>query len=300
MLIITSMKEARCAVILQRLTYSLAVSLLILSVVTFHVLSTTNGFADSTTSATASVTVAAACTLTSGSDHDTAHAATIPAGTYKENIGLTTFSVVCNDPSGYSIYAVGYSNNEFGNTNLLYADRSITGVDIATGIATSGSSSAWAMKLSTVESSNSPSILSDTNGSFDNYHIVPNTYTKVASLTPITTTNQNSSFVATYATYATGTQIAGTYNGKVKYTLVHPANGEVQYGPKDCPANKICYFPNAGNDVVDNMGDQDVETYPTFWAPNYIRPGYGFAGWSNAHDYIVNKPIYLALAKLSR
>ena len=153
------------------------------------------------------------------------------------------------------------------------------------------------MKLKTT-TGNTPAIQSDANGSFSSYHIVPSTYTKVATLTPITTTNQNSSFGATYAAYAAGTQTAGTYNGKVKYTLVHPANGEVQDGPKSATAGCISYFPNAGNDVIDNMGDQCVNqdnqtltnnmTNVMLWPTNFKREGYGFAGWSDQFDYQIN------------
>ncbi|MBQ3320844.1 hypothetical protein IJG71_01805, partial [Candidatus Saccharibacteria bacterium] len=62
--------------------------------------------------------------------------------------------------------------------------------------------------------------------------------------------------------------------------------------PKDCAANKICYFPNAGNTVADRMGDQSISsstTIITLWASNFERPGYGFAGWSDAYDYVVNE-----------
>ncbi|MBR3253252.1 hypothetical protein IKF85_00835, partial [Candidatus Saccharibacteria bacterium] len=61
---------------------------------------------------------------------------------------------------------------------------------------------------------------------------------------------------------------------------------------------KICYWPNAGDmtsggvGVVDSMGDQSITsstTSATLWASNFQRPGYGFAGWSDAYDYVVNQ-----------
>ncbi|MBQ1298477.1 hypothetical protein IIY24_01380, partial [Candidatus Saccharibacteria bacterium] len=100
-----------------------------------------------------------------------------------------------------------------------------------------------------------------------------------------------SSFTATYRAYVSGGQPAGTYDGKVKYIMVHPATN-VPNEPKDCSANKICYWPNAGNTVADRMGDQSITASSTsadLWASNFERPGYGFAGWSDAYDYVVNE-----------
>ena len=76
-----------------------------------------------TASASASVTVAVACTM--GHSENPTHTATVPAGTYQSEIGITTFNVICNDASGYSIYAVGYSNSEYGNNFLLHEDRTL-------------------------------------------------------------------------------------------------------------------------------------------------------------------------------
>ncbi|MBR2543103.1 hypothetical protein IKF03_00645, partial [Candidatus Saccharibacteria bacterium] len=65
--------------------------------------------------------VSTGSSTSSGSSNttDTPHVATINNGTYKEDIGITTFKVVCGDNGGYSIYAIGYSNNEYGNNKLL-------------------------------------------------------------------------------------------------------------------------------------------------------------------------------------
>ena len=180
--------------------------------------------ADMQATALASVNVSAACTLTGMVD--TPHTATIPAGTYRADIGITTFRVFCNDGNGYSIYAIGYSNEEYGNTKLL---ATIGGVlapnyDIVTGTATSGETSNWAMKMIPVTGTYTPTIPDGTNNpeDFINYHAVPTTYTKVATFNSSTDITIGSAVQSTYAAFIAGNQPAGTYSGKVKYTLVHP------------------------------------------------------------------------------
>ena len=254
-------------------------------------------------SAAASVIVASACTFTS--TVDTAHTASVSASSYVANIGLTTFSTVCNDAGGYAVYAVGYTDSTIGN-NVLAAN--IGGVvsptdNIATGTAESGNTSNWAMKLNSVTNAGlAPIITGEAVGDtedFTDYHNVPATYTKVAQLSSSTGVVAPSSFQATYAAYVAGDQPAGIYSGKVKYTLVHPATA-VPNEPKSCSNNKICYWPNGNGFVTDTMGDQtyakgnsgtrvgpSVEV--TLWPTNFKRPGYGFAGWSDKFDWILNE-----------
>ncbi|MBR2741523.1 hypothetical protein IKD98_02100 [Candidatus Saccharibacteria bacterium] len=242
-----------------------------------------------TATANATVTVAEACTMTA--IVDSAHSAIVNPGQYVSEIGQTTLKVVCNDASGYAIYAVGNANNEYGNNKLL---ASLGGTlnptyDIATGTATSGSTSNWAMKVNAVSGAYTPTIQSDTNGSFASYHIVPTTYTKVASYNAVTDATIGSSITSTYAAYVKQDQPAGNYDGKVKYTMVHPAT-ETPAQPQTCPSNKICYFANAGN-TEGTMGQQSITssaTTATLLASNYSRTGYGFAGWSDKYDYESN------------
>ena len=124
---------------------------------------------------------------------------------------------------------------------------------------------------------------------YGNYSVVPSTYTKVASYASADTGTAQT-VAATYKAAASSTQPAGTYTGAVKYTMVHP-NTNIPNQPYDCVAGNICYFPNAGNTVADTIGNQSIsssDTSATLWASNFQRPGYGFAGWSDAYDYVVN------------
>ena len=57
----------------------------------------------------------------------------------------------------------------------------------------------------------------------------------------------------------------------------------------DCPASRICYSPNVSNpnDVEGEMGNQTISSSATsviFYAPNFSRADYGFAGWNTKAD----------------
>lgn len=237
------------------------------------------------TSANASVNVAEACTMTSNVDN--AHSATIPPNTYQADIGITTIKITCNDASGHALYAVGYTGDEIGgenSTKLVSVNGGSTNA-IATGTATSGSTSNWAMRINTSGSS----FIGTIDNSFNNYHAVPNEYTKVAHFNSATDQNTGSTYQTTYAAYVSGTQVAGNYTGKVKYTMVHPAN---EFVPHEIACNgwKICYNPNTAL-VEGQMGEQaGYDNYSTtLLASNYKRDGYGFAGWSDKYDYETNE-----------
>ena len=234
----------------------------------------------------------------------TSHTANMSNGSYTPNIGTTTLKVFCNDTEGFAIFAAGYTGDEIGGTNSTKLVNSASAVDntISTGTATSGNTSNWAMKLAT-NSSATYAVTLD-NG-FGAYSSVPSSYTKVAhrdSGTDIGTTATGAELTTTYAadigTTATGaeltttyaafvnqTQPAGTYIGKVIYTLVHPSN-EAPAQPVTCDSGKICYNPNTAT-ALGEMGKQSASNNAsvTLWAGNFKRDGYGFAGWNTTYDY---------------
>ena len=257
---------------------------------------------------------------------DTEHSATMHNGEYKPDIGTTTFKAYCNDNNGYSVYAIGYSNDTYGNTNMIHDTDSTYNFDTST--APSGDVSTWSMKLTPVAGTYAPTIQSDANGVYTNYHVVPSTYTKVATFpnrtdVSATGTGIGSAFQTTYAVWISNSQVAGTYTGKVRYTLVHPNNEAAPLQPQPCSPGTICYYSNA-SDSQGTMGTQDLhvidwsscantnnETYcfdssyneidintlprlDTFvesailYASNFSRDGYGFAGWTDAYDYATN------------
>ncbi|MBQ1373217.1 hypothetical protein IIY66_00220, partial [Candidatus Saccharibacteria bacterium] len=174
----------------------------------------------------ASVTVGTACNFSGNVDSQ--HNATITNGINSTDIGKTTLNVTCNDQGGYAVYAIGYTNDEYGNTSLK---SSISDdYNIPTGTSTSGNTSNWSMKLATVPGTTAATI----ENNYNNYHTVPDDYTKVATLNTITnpgTSTTGSSISTTYQAYISPTQPAGTYTGKVRYTLVHPSTAPAPEKP---------------------------------------------------------------------
>ena len=165
------------------------------------------------------VNISTACTISSTVNSE--HFINANIGTYNPGVGKTTITTLCNDGNGYSIYANGYSNNEEGNNKLI--NSAYPQYSISTGLATSGLTSAWAMKLNNIENDPSPTPPSIASNYNDTYGLVPNTWTKVAYRQSGTTDmSQGSSFTTTYSVYASSSQYNGTYNGQVKYVLLHP------------------------------------------------------------------------------
>ena len=230
------------------------------------------------------ITVPVACSITS--TPDSAHTASVDSGTYKDNIGKTTIKATCNDSQGFSIYAIGYTNEEYGNTTLKPSVLDATQNSIITGTATSGATSSWAMKLTAGTGMTSTNILSDADGAYSNYHKVPTAYAKVATMASVTDATVGASLETTYAAYIAGDQPADIYTGKVKYTMVHPAN-EQPLQPQTSGSGKICYYANASV-YEGTMGCQNVASSVTLLASNFSRGGYGFAGWSDKFDYATN------------
>ena len=201
----------------------LVVSGLVLSHLSFHSSATDSSSGSTSSTDNLSFSISSSCTLSSVVD--SSHTAELINGTYTNGIGKTTITTLCNDGNGYSVYAVGYSNNEEGNNRLVNTESS--NFNIVSGIAESGNTSNWAMSLNNLKDDPSltpPTITLDYDGI---YGIVPDKWTKVASL-PAKATDmiKGSSFTTTYAVYTSSSQYAGTYNGQVKYMLVHPNNNK--------------------------------------------------------------------------
>ncbi|MBR3236147.1 hypothetical protein IKF92_00480 [Candidatus Saccharibacteria bacterium] len=217
-------------------------------------LTTTAGFALASTYVSAddvvdnvAITVPISCTM-SGTGMNT-HTKEVVNGTYEENIGTTTMKVLCNDNSGFSIYATGFTNEEIGetNSNKLVGTNASGNATIDTGIAKSGNTSNWAIKLATNSQATYPiTITSDTEGPFSSYHTVPSTWTKVATRlagTDIGAVAEGSTITSTYAAYISSTQPADTYTGKVKYTLVHPNDAPAPTPPSPVTPPTSCTTP---------------------------------------------------------
>ena len=186
---------------------------------------------------TASVTVAATCSMTANVESE--HVATLingmysgNSGSYPNGIGKTTISVLCNDAAGYSIYAIGFTNNTIGNNRLVNPALS-SSYSIMSGTATSGDTSNWSMKVERVTGNGqTPPTLTDyfkDQSGNGKYVVVPSqSYQKVAYYgSNVDAVTQSSSITTTYAAYISADQPAGTYSGQVAYMLVHPSTSAV-------------------------------------------------------------------------
>ncbi|MBR2544516.1 hypothetical protein IKF04_04475 [Candidatus Saccharibacteria bacterium] len=283
----------------------LTLTLCLAAILSSHIVSAEGGNTNTDIVDQINITVPVSCTM-SGTGQNT-HNAEINNGQYNSNIGTTTLKAFCNDNEGFSIYAVGYTNNEIGK-NVLTSSTLGPTHDIVTGTEISGNTSNWAMKLATV-SDPTPTypiiIMGSTDDTekqvgdpdYSTFQNVPSSYTKVVkreSSTDVGTTAEGATLTTTYQAYISPTQAAGTYTGQVKYTMVHPASSHpLKY---DCEPDKICYAPN-GDNVVGTMGIQDKDDVGNdladgasviLYASNFSRAGYGFAGWTNKYDYATN------------
>ena len=140
-------------------------------------------------------------------------------------IGGSRIAAYCNDSEGYAIYAIGYTNGEYGNTNLVSTQN--PSHIIPTG--TSGTDSYWNMKLTGGTATGPVSYQPTMVNTFTTNTNIPNDYAKVAYRDSSTIsqtedpTETGSYFTTTYETHLSTTQSAGIYNGQVQYVMVHPA-----------------------------------------------------------------------------
>ena len=230
------------------------------------------------------VIIPAACSLSGTITSGEEHTETITPGNYVDDIGTTDLKAICNDFNGFSIYAVGYSNDTESTTSMIGAS---SGAVIATGTAEEGNTSQWAMKLTAITDSSityNPSNLSIVGG-FNVYSSVPSSLTKVVEYKDSNSSNSSTTdqtkgahIETTYAAYIAATQAADTYTGKVRYLLVHPANFTTG-------TYSIVYNANGGTNTMStetSIPNYEPHTIPT----STITPpsGYVLAGWCTVQD----------------
>ena len=135
------------------------------------------------------------------------------------DMGTATFKAKCNDNGGIAVYAVGYTNNTIGNTDLSAGESQAQ--KIHTGAAASPTTSQWNMTIGAVQSDDENDDVTVVNN-FDSQHVIPDVYTKVVSRNtrPDITTGAN--FTASFNVFADVTQLSGSYLGKVKFMLISP------------------------------------------------------------------------------
>ena len=235
-------------------------------------LTSTHIYADDNYTDTTNITVPESCSMTG--TVNTAHTATLNPGTwsgdsgsqFENGIGKTTLTTFCNDNNGFSIYAIGYTDDTYGATSLKGTN---TNIEIPTKVYESAdTTSNWSMKVTKVENPQSgdpvtynPDNMTISN-SFSSWHVVPTDYTRVAeyhaqSGTSTTDKTLGAKVETTYAAYISQTQPADTYTGKVKYVMVHPYSADPDpYKPttavymQDVATWKNTLLPNIGDEII--------------------------------------------------
>ncbi|MBQ6461588.1 hypothetical protein IJJ36_04165 [Candidatus Saccharibacteria bacterium] len=122
--------------------------------------------------------------------------------------------IYCNDSSGWNIKAVGAQSGTATAMIGSVSGTSIPSVASGSTVPNSGSgtaNSSWGFKLSA-----GTGVITGANGFTSDYKPIPSTATIVASSS---STASAGSFYVGYKVYVSPTQAAGTYTGKVSYTI---------------------------------------------------------------------------------
>lgn len=168
--------------------------------------------------ATASVTIGDACSFTEGSDYTATLELSGNEATTAGKTDKPSMTVTCNDTQGFAVFAVGASDEVTvdGVVHTNYMKGTSDGTYIPTG--TSGGSY-WAMQVT-----------SATNAmiqpGYNTWAEVPETNVAVVKANGSTTGSATSTIRTDYMVHVADGQAAGTYTGKVKYTLVHPSSAQ--------------------------------------------------------------------------
>jgi len=235
----------------------------LVAIATVAILPSTNAMADTTAIDEVNISVPVSCSFTAGGG---SYSDSITAGA-TSTIVANNITTSCNDANGYSIYAIGYSDNTYDSnyhTDLIFSSDNTYNIKTNA----TGTNSNWKMKLTPV----SDATISN---SYDSFQNIPSAFTKVATFTGLTTA---STITPSYQISISQSQPAGNYTGKVKYVLVHPNSFTAgNYS--------VVYNTNGGtgtNVTVSNIANYEPYTIAanTFTAPT----GYQFAGWCTIQD----------------
>ena len=161
-------------------------------------------FAADTTTVTdeVQVTISDSCTL--GITEGAKPTKTLANGTADKTLAGAQFSITCNNGKGWTLKAQGDGTGDDKTTMVDAANHTIP-----TGTSLDGSASNWAFKAA------GTGVL----GGYTDFAQVPTEATAIAeSATPTSAQSVN----ITYGVSVDATQAAGTYTGKVTYTLVNP------------------------------------------------------------------------------
>ena len=214
------------------------------------------------------ISVPVSCTL-NGVGMDT-HNATIIQGQVNSSIGESTITAFCNDADGFSIYAIGFSLDDEGETSMISSSVGYSSI-IQTGTSKVGNESQWAMKI-LPDSTNNPLYPITIRDEYSDFYSVPDDYDRVAwrtSSTDVGSYAVGSTFRTTYQAYISPLQAPDTFVGKVKYTLVHP-----DFIESDALKNAVTIVYDGGGLLFENGKMTNTVKYAQVCEPGR----YGYVG----------------------
>ena len=231
------------------------ISLSIITIISAVLLSIPITNAETITS-NASISVGLSCSMSvtpgtggTATSDGYSYQANVTPGNYTEVDG-SIITTTCNGPGDYSLYAIGYSGDSYDTPTNTQMISSTGSNNIVTGTATSGGTSNWAFKLASVSGTATPTIVSP----YSNYSNIPGSdFTKVATMTGTTGLASTSAVQAKYRVYASSSQPAGAYTGKVKYTFVYPNDAPAPVPPPHPLAS--CSTPVPGIAYMQELAD---------------------------------------------
>lgn len=144
-------------------------------------------------------------------------AATVSAGNTYTALGTTTFTIRCNDDSGYQLKAASGTNDGDATTpkaTLVSGTNTIKSADGSGYAAGTAGTSYWNFKLSAASTG-----LTIANG-YNAAIAVPTSATTIASAAGAGNLQDGQSVTVTYGAGIDNHQATGTYAGTVVYTLV--------------------------------------------------------------------------------
>lgn len=201
-----------------KLKYLPTLTLTLMTVFAGAVLASAGANADVTRDAV--VNVLTACSFTNSSSSYTTDLSIAPGGTEdtEEITTRPTFGVTCNANNGFSVNAIGFSpdathpDGADGNTSMYGSYGTIS-----TG--TSGTNSYWAFKVSSASATGSTATIESP---YSGYSNIPSSTTPIVSFSAPSTpgTHVTGNVRTDYKVHVNPSLPAGTYTGKVKYTIV--------------------------------------------------------------------------------
>lgn len=163
---------------------------------------------------TLKVTVQESCELAITGDGGINHEDTMTVGQFHDSIAGSKFTIECNAGTGWKLQAEGAGEGDVTNALHDATNGDIVSTAPKTNLKADTATSDWGFKLAkegdtTIEAG------------YDDWSAVPTTAQDVAHGTDLAGSDTIS---VTYGVAISGTQKAGTYQGKVKFTLSEPAS----------------------------------------------------------------------------